>query len=257
MLINLLFNPVKILPNKHIGIFTETIVKTVIIEREININFEEHAKFYKLKVENLIQKGKNTFALFYLQRIIKELKMVGLKKIINVFVSYSHDITPEWHKSKVESFTNFLRTSGYDAKCDTYLRQQQSAIDFEEMMKDQILSSDKIIIVLSEGFKNKADRSNESGVKSEMRLIHDELQKKPNKIILASFVSFDKIGIRDILPAWLSGREVIDLKVDSKNGYKNLFAKLKEIELLKFEEVNSNQQEIEVSRIEDFTLEDI
>ncbi len=256
MLIDILSLRFKPYPEKHFGIFSEKLLKTILIEKELNVNFKYQAKIYKLKIEDASKEEEEKNIKHHISRIIKELSMIPSKKIIDVFISYSHE--GDEHKTKVIEFTNHLRKLGFNAKCDFFLKQQETSIDFDEMMLDQISRSDKIILVLTEEYKRRADDTKQSGIKDEMKLIKQILEKSDNKIILVSFKSLpQQIKPDQITPLWLASREVIDLKDDMNHGLRTLISKLKEIELLNFVEVNSEQSEIESEKIGNFTLDDI
>lgn len=76
------------------------------------------------------------------------------KKTINVFVSYAWD--SEMHQQNVLEFVAFLRKKGFNATLDRALSQNETATNFFRMMHENIQNPDKMIIVLSEGYKRKA-----------------------------------------------------------------------------------------------------
>lgn len=78
------------------------------------------------------------------------------KNQVKIFISYAWE--NELHKDKVISFCISLRKDyGYNAEMDRLLSQQQSAIHFPEMMHKGITDSNKVIIVLSPKYKEKAN----------------------------------------------------------------------------------------------------
>jgi len=71
-------------------------------------------------------------------------------------------ITYRWkgkeHINQVLSFVNYLREEGYQAEVDQMLSQKQTSIDFMKMMHKGINDYQKVIIVLSKGYKERADK---------------------------------------------------------------------------------------------------
>lgn len=153
-----------------------------------------------------------------------------------IFVSYS------WIKqnpdSNVLSFVANLRTKGYDAKCDVMDIQKASAINFPEMMAQNLFNAEKVIIILSSSYKNKAD-SFKNGVGDEFRYIISDISNNTQKYILVSFSPLTDENIKQIVPDFLKGREIIDL---SAGDYNKLLCKLTNTEEYHFPEVNPVQQ---------------
>lgn len=86
-----------------------------------------------------------------------------------VFVTYSWD--NEEHQAKVYGLTNWLREKGgEDANMDLFKIQDQTATDFKRMMHQAITDSKKVIIVLSPGYKEKAETFR-GGVGNEFALV--------------------------------------------------------------------------------------
>ncbi len=123
---------------------------------------------------------------------------------ISVFISYSWDSRE--HEDKVFDFANHLRTSGFEADIDKSLSQQETAINFVKMMHKAMHDYKKVIVVLSKGYKEKAD-SFKGGVGTEYELMINDIIDNPNKYILASFNGRDN----EIIPAGFKGRDIIDL----------------------------------------------
>lgn len=133
-----------------------------------------------------------------------------------IFVSYSW--TEQYPDSTVLSFVEDLRLNGYDATCDVMYIQQETAINFTEMMANALFKADKVIIVLSRKYKEKADGFI-GGVGDEYRYIISDIKEKKQKYILVSF----EINYNEVLPDFLKGREVVfinsyDTNLDSKYG---------------------------------------
>lgn len=160
-----------------------------------------------------------------------------------VFISYAWD--NEEHNSKVISFVNFLREQGFDASMDRKKSQDETAINFNQLMIDGIQNSDKVIIVLSKKYKEKADKF-EGGVWQELSLIVEELKQKKNKYIFVYFGNNDRA---EITPTAILGIDILDLKKDQdENQFNSLFAKIKEENIIEFIEVS--EKEIDVKKVE-------
>lgn len=160
-----------------------------------------------------------------------------------VFVTYSWD--SEEHKDKVISFCNFLRKEGFDATMDRKISQEQTAPDFIKMMHQAMTDYKKVIVVLSEKYKEKADNFS-GGVGLEYNLIIKDIESNPKKYLL---VSFD--GISDmILPMAFKGREIIDISTPEKR--QTLFAKLQDKVEIEFSPVAPNKPHITKKEIPNF-----
>lgn len=151
-----------------------------------------------------------------------------------VFVTYSWD--NDEHCERIISFTNFLRQSGFYAEMDRMLIQNESAIDFKKMMHKAMTDYKKVIVVLSKGYKEKAEAF-KGGVGNEYTLILNDIEVNKNKYIL---VSLD--GINDnITPLFFKGREIIDLSDNTNKKQEKLFAKLQDIKEYEFANVASSK----------------
>jgi len=134
--------------------------------------------------------------------------------IKEVFVTYSWD--NDEHCERIVSFTNFLRQSGFNAEIDRMLIQEESAIDFKKMMHKAMTDYKKVIVVLSKGYKEKAEAFR-GGVGNEYTLILNDIEANKNKYIL---VSLDGIN-DDIAPLFFKGREILDLSDNTNESSKN------------------------------------
>lgn len=161
---------------------------------------------------------------------------------INVFVTYSWD--NEEHQEKVHAFTNLLRDNGFHAEVDRMLIQSETAKDFKVMMHKGITNYNKVIVVLSEGYKTKAE-SFIGGVGTEYSLILKDLEENPNKYILVSFDGREN----SIIPLFFKAREIINLRENNENEKQKLFSKLLDIDLYKFNEVASKLPEINTKEV--------
>lgn len=132
-----------------------------------------------------------------------------------IFISYSWD--NQDHEDHVFSFADELRKNGFNVDIDKIISQRKTSTNFVQMMHEAFVQCDQIIVVLSEGYKIKAD-SFSGGVGTEYRLILGEIDRFPLKYILVSFQGRDDL----IIPAGLAGRDIIDLSL----SFDPLFRKL-------------------------------
>jgi len=151
-----------------------------------------------------------------------------------VFVSYAWE--SEEHQERVASFVNYLRKNGVDANFDLKEMQNQTAIHFNEMISTQLSQSDKIILVLTPQYKEKADNF-KGGVGAEFRYIISDIDKNPQKYILVSFSELSLERIDGISPDYIKGREIVDLFKDSKDEYRTLFSKILNVDKIAIEDV--------------------
>ncbi len=172
-----------------------------------------------------------------------------LKRSKKVFVTYAWE--DDSHNSKIVSFVNFLRNSGFDASMDRKQSQEESSLNFNKMMLNGIQNSDKVIIVLSEKYRERANKF-EGGVGDEYSLIFEDIKQSSNKYIL---VSFGKSSREKITPTGFMGREILDLKKDQdENEFNSLFAKIKEENIVQFIDVNIQEIEVVKNNIKPFKL---
>lgn len=161
----------------------------------------------------------------------------------NVFVTYSWD-NPQ-HQMQVFAFCKFLREKGFNATVDVALSQEETTIDFFKMMHKSIVKNEKVIIVLSTGYKYKADAFT-GGVGQEYELIIKDIISYPRKYILVSFCGIDE----DIVPLNFKGREILDLSIpDTVN---KLYSKLLDENIFDFGEVSKMLPNIERKEIPNF-----
>lgn len=158
-----------------------------------------------------------------------------------VFVSYS------WKNEnpdiKVLEFVAFLRKNGYDAKCDIMYMQQETAISFPKMMAKCLKDAERVILILTEEYKKKADLFS-NGVGDEYQYIISDINTNKNKYILVSFETINANVLKKIVPDFLQGRKLIDLAIDKNNNYEKLFSKLNNEEKYVFPEVNPAKTQI-------------
>lgn len=168
-----------------------------------------------------------------------------------IFVSYSWD--SKEHKIQVLSFVAFLRDNGFNVTLDEEIMQTETSAHLNKMMVSNIQFSDKIIIILTQGYKNKAD-SDTGGVGTEYGYILNEITDREDKYILVSFQSLSSSVIDEIVPFGLKGREIVDLKDDEKNEFRKLFSKLTNQRLFSLPPVAEKETVIIEEEIPKFTL---
>jgi len=165
-------------------------------------------------------------------------------KMTEVFVTYSWG--NQAHEDKVLSFTNHLRKSGFKAVMDKMLIQENAALDFVEMMHVAMTQYEKVIIVLSESYKEKA-HDFLGGVGNEYSMILKSIRKNPKKYIL---VSFEEIS-DSIVPLGLEGREIVNMSNPENESV--LVRKLLNKQAYKFSDVTPVNYDLDVKPILEFT----
>ncbi|SHM99231.1 SEFIR domain-containing protein [Anaerosporobacter mobilis DSM 15930] len=168
-----------------------------------------------------------------------------------IAISYSQDT--QSHIEQVISFANFLREKGYACFMDMLLKQNETSIDFNEMMLKLIPVAKKVIIILTPNYKKKAENF-EGGVGKEYRIINDEILRMDNKYLLVTFLPLSTTSISTLLPHGLEGREIIDLNEDQKNGFELLFSKLSDTPIYLFSPVNSKKIKTASKLVKPFEL---
>ena len=163
-----------------------------------------------------------------------------------IFISYA------WENGEpaqsVLKLTASLRELGYDAGIDVIKTGQETAASFPKMMAECLMEADKVIIVLSERYKKKADSFND-GVGTEYSYIINNIGSKEDKYILISFDGVEKNILDKICPDFIRGREVVDLSTwnqasteDLKSErFKTFFLKLNGKPPYEFPEVNKEK----------------
>ncbi len=180
-------------------------------------------------------------------RDIPQDRVSSKRKAISVFVSYCWE--NEGYKEKVISFINFLREIGFAADMDIKFMQEESSADFNRLMHKGIMKYDKVVVLLSDNYKSKAE-SFDGGVGKEYRFILNDIEKQPTKYILASFFELNKKVMEKICPVEFSGREIVDLPKDERNNFEKLFGKLTESQKYVFSDVASETPIIQQKKIE-------
>lgn len=156
-----------------------------------------------------------------------------------VAVSYAQDGIE--YNEQVMGFVDLLRKEyGYNAIMDQMFKQDETAVDFNEMMSKLIVVSNKVIVVLSIKYKQRADAF-EGGVGKEYRIILDEIEKKTKKYIFITFDSLKEIDINDIKPSALGNREIIEM-TNQEEQWNVLLAKISDNEIYSFSEVAKDKR---------------
>ncbi|MFD2523287.1 leucine-rich repeat domain-containing protein, partial [Emticicia soli] len=113
---------------------------------------------------------------------------------IKVFVTYcwvdKDGNIDETHQLKVHQLVNSLRELGFDASFDMAINDDRTSTDFRRMMLEYIHKSDKVVIVLSEGYAKRANDF-ERGVGIEYQIISKDIDINENKYIFISLSNKD------------------------------------------------------------------
>ena len=166
-----------------------------------------------------------------------------------IFVTYAWE--GDDFNSLIVSFVNFLREKGFDTSMDRKRSQEETAINFNQMMIEGINNNDKVIVVLTKEYKKRAENFI-GGVGMEFKIILEDLKKKKNKYI---FVSFGKAKRENVTPIGIAGTDILDLKEDQdKHDFNNLFSKIKKEIIIEFSEVSKNVVEVKKEPIKPFKL---
>lgn len=154
-----------------------------------------------------------------------------------IAISYAHDGIE--YNEKVVAFVSCLREKyGYNVIMDEYLKQKETAIDFNEMMAKLIPNAEKVIVLLTIKYKERADQFL-GGVGDEYRIIVEEIKKYPTKYIFASFDPINDENIDKIKPIALGNREIVHISDDEQ--WDILFSKLSDVPIYDFPDVATNK----------------
>lgn len=168
---------------------------------------------------------------------------------ISVFMSYAYG----YREKDVLKFVNMLRGKGFEANMDKTYMDDTASTDIELMMHEQINSADKIIVILSEKYKDNAENELTSGVHKEYRLIRNILQGvNTNQVIFTTFEKFSKETYEKITPLWFKGFSILNLKESSKKKYNDLFAKLKSEKVIAIKKVSKKKPKIKKEKPKKF-----
>ncbi|MBL7967320.1 MAG: toll/interleukin-1 receptor domain-containing protein [Prolixibacteraceae bacterium] len=155
-----------------------------------------------------------------------------------VFISYSYD-SPE-HEQWVLDLTNQLRSkAGIDAMNDKFALQKTS--DLDEIMIKGFKDSDKVIIIATRNYAQKADNE-KGGVDFEAKLA-TLLARNPEQKNKLIFVKRDKSAdFKDVFPFQFKDYYAIDMSDDSmfEPKFKELFYKVWDKQYVEIEPVGNN-----------------
>jgi hypothetical protein len=155
-----------------------------------------------------------------------------MESLKEVMVTYSWDGNE--HQQTVIAFIQFLREKGFESDIDVKLAQSQTSIDFTEMIHRSLAEYSKIIIILSKGYKLKAENFI-GGVGQEYRIILSDIERNPTKYILVSFEALSN----DIIPIGFDNRDVVDMT--RSGSLDKLFRKLMNLEEYTFSKVGKEK----------------
>jgi SEFIR domain len=204
---------------------------------ETKLKFDEYYRPIKRKLEEQI-----------IDTLFPSLKFDEVNnKMKELFITYSWD--NEEHIEKVVSFTNHLRDEGFDAEMDKLHTQNETATDFYKMMHQAMTNYEKVIVVLSKGYKEKAENF-KGGVGNEYNLILKDIETQNNKYILVSFEPIND----EITPLNFKGRHIFDLS--NKKNLNELYAKLQNVKTIEFSEVGTKKPIIEKTVIPKFAIQE-
>ncbi len=154
-----------------------------------------------------------------------------------IFVSYSRINNKS--DDCVVKLVNKLRGLGYNVEMDEMIIQEKSSINFTEMMSKSLKTAEKVIVVLSESYKIKAD-SFLGGVGEEYRYIISDIKANDNKYILVSFDSNFTTCLDKILPDYLKERQVLYVDLNDVES-SELMYKLSGVKKIIFTDVNTSK----------------
>jgi hypothetical protein len=167
-------------------------------------------------------------------------------KKISIFISYAYE--SDEHKERIISFTNKLQRMGFNATMDEFLKRDHPNID--EMMTEG-LKCEKVIIILSEKYKEKAD-NNKGGVWKEFKMIANDLEINYKKYIFVSFNSFSDDPPERISPIRLGNHFIIYLEKGKKNKFNELISYITDVSIYPLIDVSNNTRKVIKKRIKDF-----
>lgn len=101
----------------------------------------------------------------------------GVQPVPTVFISYSHDGTPQdW----VYSLVTFLRANGIDAEYDESLRGKGSTVNFDDMMLKHMTESDFVVALMSPEYATRV-KDPSTGIAVEFNLMQSDILRKQLK----------------------------------------------------------------------------
>lgn len=129
------------------------------------------------------------------------------QKTPHVFISYAWE---EAHNNWVLNISNDLRKAGIDCRIDKY---QQHGTDLVKFMRDEILNSDRVLVILTPKYKEKAE-SGRGGASYEGNIISHTIYNEQDT---TKFVPLLRAGsFQSSSPDFMSGRKGFDFSDDSQ-----------------------------------------
>ena len=167
------------------------------------------------------------------------------KDVLRVFISYARE--NEEAIQTIVSFANYLRKFGIDPYLDEIENDIHPSVNFKEYMEKAPLISDKVIIVLSKTYKNRAD-NNYGGVGEECAVFEEDYKKTPDKYIFVGICDGNRtINANEITPKIFQGVSVHVLN-SNQESFDDLIRRIYDIPKFKLselgEKLNFKQEEI-------------
>lgn len=134
---------------------------------------------------------------------------------IKVFISYSWD--SEEHQDWIANLAATLRRYGIQADFDS----SKVQYNLYQMMVQKISSYDKIVVVVTQRYTDKAN-SFSGGVGTETKLLLNHYVNDESKIVVVKRENCD-------VPFYLQGYEFIDLSIETESSIENLVRKINDI----------------------------
>lgn len=155
---------------------------------------------------------------------------------IKIFITYASDGNDKTHEQDVDGLREELCRSGFNA--NHYKSLVVTEHDLDKLMKREIMTSDKVIIILNEAYKRKADNC-EGGVWREYQIIRDDLEKNDSKYIFACFHAYNQEIMQ---PVDLGNKWVIQ-NIKKRAGFNELVSHISGTSMYD-SEVSSNVVEV-------------
>ena len=157
------------------------------------------------------------------------------KTPINVFIAYAHE--NDEHNEKVIAFVDSLRRNGIDANMDRLVLGHTSSANMYMVFSENLEKADKVIVILSKGYKEKFNRL-QSGVRFEGELIVSDRREKPNKYILGIFTEdgITESVKNEVVPFCFSGVELYPIN-NNRDSLDTIIRKIYDVPEYDFSEV--------------------
>lgn len=134
--------------------------------------------------------------------------------IKKVFISYARENDDQI--KLIFSFANYLKRYGFEVIQDELIYEEKPDTDFFRFMADSDAAADKVVVVLTKRFKQKADK-NEGGVGFECKLFFNSLHENPNKYLFVYICEGNKTVETEydkIVPEVFKGIDVLPINSD-------------------------------------------